>query len=300
MTAKRLAKLMKAALFALILGCSASICAHAEAPSMSSLSQEKIGQLETMHQKATESLLKNDFSDAIRVYSDILLIEPDDEVAYTNLGQIYMILGQQKKAHEAFKNALDINPHNETAIVGIQKILDPDGVEGMISRDEIRTEPLLPEKIKTELVHVPEEIQKSGVPLEILNPQWVKNFAPGKRSSPQRARSVVVPLSVAPKKVQMISRRDGASQANVPVIFSQKKSKAPKLSTLMLRPGRLRIQRFQMALKNGGFYNGRVNGLLGITTRRALIKFQKQHGLEPNGKTSASTWTRLQPYLLKN
>lgn len=290
---------MKVALFTLILGCASPIGACAEAPSMTSLSREKIVQLETMHQQATDSLLKNDFSDAIRIYSDILLMEPDDEVAYTNLGQIHMILGQQKRAHEAFKNALDINPNNETAIVGIQKILDPDGVEGMISKEEIRSEPLLPEKIRTELVPVPEEIQRSGVPLEILNPQWVKNFVPGKRSMPQRARSVVLPLTVTPKKILNSAQRSDASQANIPVSFSGRKSKAPKLSTLMLRPGRLRIQRFQMALKNGGFYNGRVNGLLGGTTRRALIRFQKQHGLLANGKTSAETWTQLQPYLLK-
>ncbi len=291
---------MKVALFTLILGCGLPIGAHAEAPSITTLSQEKIGQLETMHQKATDSLLKNDFSDAIRIYSDILLMEPDDEVAYTNLGQIYMILGQQKKAHEAFKNALDIDPNNETAIVGIQKILDPDGVEGMISKEEIRTEPLLPEKIRTELVPVPDEIQRSGVPLEILNPQWVKNFVPGKRSMPQRARAVVQPLTIMPQKTQILAHRSDASQANIPVSLSGRKSKAPKLSTLMLRPGRLRIQRFQMALKNGGFYNGRVNGLLGITTRRALLKFQKQNGLPQNGKTSASTWTKLQPYLLQS
>ncbi len=288
MITERLTNLMKVVLFTLILGCGTPFYAHAEAPSITSLSQEKIGQLETMHQKATDSLLKNDFSDAIQIYSDILLMEPDDEVAYTNLGQIYMILGQQKKAHEAFIYALNINPNNETALVGIQKILDPDGVEGMISKDEIRTEPLLPEKIRKETIPVPDEIQKSGVPLEILNPEWVKNFVPGKRSNAQRARAAAQPLSVTPIKSQTIAHRDGASQA-----------KSPRLSTLMLRPGRLRVQRFQMALKNGGFYNGRVNGLLGMTTRRALIRFQKQNNLPPDGKTSAGTWTKLQPYLLK-
>ncbi len=293
-------RLMNAAIIAIGLGCVMPCDGQAATSNLTTISQETVGELEAMHRQATESLIKNDFTDAIRIYSDILLKEPDDEVAYTNLGQIYMILGQQKKAHEAFKNALDINPHNETAIIGIQKILDPDGIEGMISKDEIKTEPYIPQKAKMEPIAVPEELKRSSVPLEIMNPEWIKNFTPAKRANPQRARAVIQPISISPQKLKSPAKREDAAQANVPVRPTFKRTHAPKLNTLMLRPGRLRLQRFQMALKNAGHYNGRVNGLLGGTTRRALLRFQKQNNLPVTGKTTAQTWEKLEPYLLKN
>ena len=108
--------------------------AHAEPKSITTISAEQVSELEIMHQRATDLLLKNDFQGALRAYSDIVLVEPDDETAYTGLGQIYMVLGQLKKAHEAFENALQINPNNEVALLGIRKIMDPDGVEGMTNR----------------------------------------------------------------------------------------------------------------------------------------------------------------------
>jgi tetratricopeptide (TPR) repeat protein len=108
--------------------------AHAEPKNITTVSMEHISQLETMHQKAIDSLLQNDFEGALQVYLDILLKEPDDETAYTGLGQIYLVMGQFKKAHDAFQNALMINPDNDVALQGIQKIMDPDGVEGMVSR----------------------------------------------------------------------------------------------------------------------------------------------------------------------
>ena len=108
--------------------------AGADPKNITTISMDQISQLEAMHQQATDLLIKNDFQGALRAYSDILLTEPDDETAYTGLGQIYLVLGQVKKAHEAFQNALHIDPYNEVALDGIQKIMDPDGVEGMVNR----------------------------------------------------------------------------------------------------------------------------------------------------------------------
>ncbi len=107
------------------------------------VTSEKVSLLESLHQQATDLLLKNEFQAAIRVYSDILLVEPDDETAYTALGQIYLVLGQFKKAHDSFRNALHINPDNQVAAAGIQQIMDPDGVEGMITPAQAQAEGLL-------------------------------------------------------------------------------------------------------------------------------------------------------------
>ena len=79
-----------------------------------------------------------DFRSAIRIYSDILLLEPDDETAYTQMGQAYLVLGDIGRAHSAFRNALYINPENAIAALGIQKIMDPDGMEGMITPNQAR------------------------------------------------------------------------------------------------------------------------------------------------------------------
>lgn len=118
--------------------------ALAQPSGFGAVTPEKVAELEAMHQQAMDSLLKNDFQAAIRVYSDILLLEPDDETAYTGLGQIYMIQGHFEKAHEVFESALQINPYNEVALLGIQRIMDPDGVKGVISRYQAQTEPPLP------------------------------------------------------------------------------------------------------------------------------------------------------------
>ena len=123
---------------------SAVSAAEAQPNSFSSVTPERVAELEMMHQQAMDFLLKNDFQGAIRMYSDILLVEPDDETAYTGLGQIYMVQGRYEQAHEAFKNALHINGDNEVALAGVRKILDPDGVEGMTSKTELETEGTLP------------------------------------------------------------------------------------------------------------------------------------------------------------
>jgi Flp pilus assembly protein TadD len=82
--------------------------------------------LETMHGDAEKLVIEGRFREAVRVYSDIILVEPDDETAYANMGHAYMILGDYGRARQAFMNALHINPDNQVAYLGMQKIIDPD------------------------------------------------------------------------------------------------------------------------------------------------------------------------------
>ena len=95
-------------------------------PDIRTVSDSKIQQLEKLHQTAEGYILKNEFGLAIQTYNDILLNEPDDETAYTGLGQCYLVLGDLPRAKNAYLNALHINPDNETALLGIEKIQDPD------------------------------------------------------------------------------------------------------------------------------------------------------------------------------
>ena len=94
--------------------------------SFMSTSDERIAKLAALHKQAEEYIALNRFHDALETYSNIILFEPDDDVAYSNMGHIYMILGDLGKAQNAFLNALDINPSSQTALFGLQKIRDPD------------------------------------------------------------------------------------------------------------------------------------------------------------------------------
>ena len=191
--------------------------------SIASVTRNHVERLDEMHRQAAEFLTVNDFHSALRVYTDIILMEPDDETAYEGLGQIHLIQGQTKKAREAFENALQINPDNEVAAAGIKKILDPDGAEDMTSRTEIARETPLPEK-----------------------PAAVK--------------------------------------------------KVPRTLSGM-RLGKLYVQRFQMALRIAGAYDGPIDGLLNKKTRQSIRNFQMDHGLENTGSVNAATWDSLSLYL---
>lgn len=114
---------MKRLVFAALLGL--LVCQNA-------LSEDPVPALEKMHRRAEEQLLINDFETALKIYDEIILLEPDDDIAYAAMGRIYLIQGQLKKAYDAFRNALDIDPDNEVAIAGIKAVMDPDGVEGLV------------------------------------------------------------------------------------------------------------------------------------------------------------------------
>ena len=87
---------------------------------------EEISRLENLHQRADSLMGQKNFRGAIDVYSEILLIEPDDDAAYINMAQAYMVLGDFRQAGNAFENALHINPDNEIARSGLRKIANPD------------------------------------------------------------------------------------------------------------------------------------------------------------------------------
>ncbi len=88
---------------------------------------DEIQKLEELHQKAEQQIAVNNFYGAIDTYQEILFLEPDDETAYANSGQIYLLFSDFKRAKTAFQNALSINPENETALAGLKKIKAPDG-----------------------------------------------------------------------------------------------------------------------------------------------------------------------------
>lgn len=59
---------------------------------------------------------------------------------------------------------------------------------------------------------------------------------------------------------------------------------------------RRRVKETQSALKNAGFYNGKIDGVKGKRTRKAIREFQKANGLKADGVVGAQTWELLGKY----
>jgi peptidoglycan hydrolase-like protein with peptidoglycan-binding domain len=49
----------------------------------------------------------------------------------------------------------------------------------------------------------------------------------------------------------------------------------------------------QAALKNAGYYNGKVDGVKGKQTKKAIKEFQKANGLKADGIVGSRTWELL-------
>ena len=107
--------------------CIAASPALMAAPNLPTVTPEKIQKLKELHNKAEEQIAMNNYKGATDTLQDILLMEPDDETAYVNLGQIYLLFSQNDKAKNAFQNALSIDPENEVAINGLQMTTRHDG-----------------------------------------------------------------------------------------------------------------------------------------------------------------------------
>jgi murein L,D-transpeptidase YcbB/YkuD len=53
----------------------------------------------------------------------------------------------------------------------------------------------------------------------------------------------------------------------------------------------------QEALKNAGFYDGEIDGQVGLRTKMAIREFQEANGLNPDGVVGSRTWEILRKHL---
>jgi peptidoglycan hydrolase-like protein with peptidoglycan-binding domain len=58
-----------------------------------------------------------------------------------------------------------------------------------------------------------------------------------------------------------------------------------------------RIRDIQTCLKNAGFYSGKIDGVKGRQTRRAIKEFQSANGLKADGIVGPKTWNALSNYM---
>ena len=59
------------------------------------------------------------------------------------------------------------------------------------------------------------------------------------------------------------------------------------------------VQDMQQALKNANLYEGKIDGIFGPNTKKAIEAFQSQNGLKADGKVGSKTWQKLKEYLNK-
>jgi len=57
------------------------------------------------------------------------------------------------------------------------------------------------------------------------------------------------------------------------------------------------VSEIQAALKNAGLYTGEIDGKKGPRTKKAIEDFQRNNGLNTDGKVGPKTWTLLSAYL---
>ncbi len=92
----------------------------------------------------------------------------------------------------------------------------------------------------------------------------------------------------------------GADNSTVPVIVENAETAptaaAGEMAATALS-GKPTTKQIQQALKNAGFYAGKVDGNAGPKTKKAIEAFQSQNGLKADGKVGPKTWKLLSTHL---
>lgn len=77
---------------------------------------EKVRKIYALHERALSFVAQDLFTEAARVYEEILLLSPDDDEAYLLLGHTCLAAGDYPRAAQAFGNAVHIDPANAREI----------------------------------------------------------------------------------------------------------------------------------------------------------------------------------------
>ncbi|MDP2922426.1 MAG: peptidoglycan-binding domain-containing protein [Candidatus Omnitrophota bacterium] len=85
--------------------------------------------------------------------------------------------------------------------------------------------------------------------------------------------------------------------ATAPVVKDSAEAMSPQLPAASTTVDRLTTENIQQALKNAGIYTGKVDGVLGPKTKKAIEDFQAKNNLKVDGKVGSKTWKKLKMHL---
>ena len=99
----------------------------------------------------------------------------------------------------------------------------------------------------------------------------------------------------------VVSVGDASANSAVPVVVENAETAPTAAAAEMAAPAaasdKPTPKQIQQALKNAGFYAGKVDGTVGPKTKKAIEAFQSQNGLKADGKVGAKTWKLLSAHL---
>ena len=100
------------------------------------------------------------------------------------------------------------------------------------------------------------------------------------------------------KAVEKFQKEQGLKVTRFVDQATWKKLQALK-NTGLIERGAINMKAVQRALDHAGYSPGAFDGKPGPMTQEALVLFQKEHGLKPDGVIGMKTINKLLPYLLE-
>ena len=94
---------------------------------------------EIKKQKGNEEFKKKNYTGAIGLYTEVISIDPLQDVLYSNRGLSYMNLNESEKAKIDFARAIELNPKNIKALKRLSYIYIQEGLlrEALINLKKI-------------------------------------------------------------------------------------------------------------------------------------------------------------------
>ncbi len=94
-----------------------------------------------------------------------------------------------------------------------------------------------------------------------------------------------------------LKQRDGEIEGLEKELDRAQSAKSAPAKTFAGDAGKVSSKQIQNALKNAGFYEGRIDGKIGKNTKQAVRAFQEANGLAADGVVGNKTWAKLSAYL---
>ena len=118
----------------------------------------------------------------------------------------------------------------------------------------------------------------------------------GKKQEAEELQPITLESLSSPSGANQVMpdlREQDAAKALTPVPVSQVKEVLPVPPQGPYRPSGMEIQ---TALKNAGFYNGKIDGKIGPMSKKAIEDFQKSNNLKADGKVGPKTWEAMSKF----